>query len=304
MHTPSSIEKNQKISNPNDSSGKPTWAGGAPQKKGPFTRLYRWLTDQPYNQFRKNRYFYPMYDAAYLVAGLATLSYFYASGWTPLFPEWKTEYLYWIPVACYAQIMCSVFIHNASHGNFPRAINRLVGELCGIAVLTRFASWQIVHVRHHAYSDDVKKDPHPVDPNYFKFCWNTIKNVEIQLQNNYFEIYGNTPENHRYEMKRAYMSYVTNIVMILCWYQLLGPIGFAAFFIPSFITGFFHLMHFNWSTHNALSKTGPYHPINIDRGFFWLGNRLWFGIYMHDNHHRHPTVFHPLYMPKHFKKAG
>jgi stearoyl-CoA desaturase (delta-9 desaturase) len=54
--------------------------------------------------------------------------------------------------------------------------------------------------------------------------------------------------------------------------------------------------HFNWVTHNGESKANDYHPINIDSGLYWLGNRIWFGLYMHKNHHERANIFNPLHM--------
>jgi hypothetical protein len=57
-------------------------------------------------------------------------------------------------------------------------------------------------------------------------------------------------------------------------------------------------VHFNWATHDGASKasTKNYRPINLNQGFFWVGNLLWHGIYMHKNHHRKPGVFNPLHL--------
>ena len=35
-----------------------------------------------------------------------------------------------------------------------------------VVVLTRFASWEVIHQRHHRFSDDLDKDPHPVVSSY------------------------------------------------------------------------------------------------------------------------------------------
>ena len=63
--------------------------------------------------------------------------------------------------------------------------------------------------------------------------------------------------------------------------------------VSASIIGMLHLVHFNWSTHNAMAGT-DFHPVNLDRGYFWVGNRLWFGIYMHGNHHKRPQALNPL----------
>lgn len=256
------------------------------------------FTSLPFAQYRRNRYFYLYYDGFYAVLCLALLAAMQATQFTPWLTAWDWRVAVLLPLACQAQILCSVFIHNCTHNNFPRAINRLVGELCGVAVLTRFASWEVIHQRHHRYSDDVEKDPHPVVNGYWKFALQTIVGVEHQLQTIYFELFGDTPANRRYERFRAYVSYGTNLLLIATWYRFLGPIGFFGVFVPASIVGFLHLIHFNWSTHNGFSPKQDFGPVNLDHGFYKLGNALWHGIYFHANHHRKPSMFNPAHDPK------
>lgn len=254
------------------------------------------LTSLPFTQLRRNRYFYLYYDGFYAALCLTLLAAMHVAHHLPLIAAWDSRYLLLLPFLCHAQILCSVYIHNCTHNNFPRAVNRLVGELCGIVVLTRFASWEVIHQRHHRYTDDVEKDPHPVVSGYWTFLVKTIVGVEKQLQRIYFDLYGDTPENQRYERVRAYVSYATNILLVLTWYTFLGPIAFFAFFVPSSIVGFLHLVHFNWSTHDAFSPAKNFRPININTGFYRIGNVLWHGIYMHANHHQRANMFNPARM--------
>lgn len=268
-----------------------------------MTALAAALTTQPSVRFRQRRAFYLIYDGTYLVMTSILLALMLVAGWQGAVREFHWWYFLLLPVVFQAQILCSVFIHNCSHGNFPKSINRLIGELCGIVVLTRYASWEIIHRRHHKYSDDAEQDPHPVTPDaagYWAFLRKTIVNVEIQLQRQFFELHGgDTPDNRAFERRRAYTSYTTNFVLIACWYVLLGPIGFFFFFVPASLIGFFHLIHFNWSTHNALKPEEGFFPVNLDNGFFWLGNRIWFGIYYHAYHHKQANLFNPMHYEAH-----
>jgi len=251
------------------------------------------LTVLPNVQFRSNPRFYILYDTVHIAFALTCLAVMNAIGHDGLITIWRWEYLALLPLVTHAQILSSVFVHVCTHKSFPRWCNRLIGEMCGLVVLTRFASWEIIHQRHHQYTDDVEKDPHPVNASYWKYLFFTIKNVEHQLQQAYFETYGDTPENRKYERNRAFYSYFTNILLIITWYTFLGPHAFFFFFVPASIIGMLHLVHFNWSTHNAMAGT-DFHPVNLDRGYFWVGNRLWFGIYMHGNHHKRPQALNPL----------
>lgn len=258
------------------------------------------LTSQPYTQFRRNRYFYIWYDGFYMVTLVGLISLMKLIGFEGLLAQYDPRLWLALPFACHAQILCSVWIHNCTHGNFPRAINRIVGELCGVVVLTRYASWEIIHQRHHKFSDDLTLDPHPIVPGssgYWPFLVHTVLNVERQLQALFFENNaGDTPANRRFEKRRALLSYATNLTLIYAWYLFLGNAAFVFLFVPASILGFFHLVHFNWSTHNPYSPDEDYRPVNLNDGYYRVGNWLWHGIYMHGNHHKNSGMFNPVKM--------
>ena len=160
------------------------------------------------------------------------------------------------PVLLFCLIWAHLLIHNATHGNLPKAINRIAGELLGLCVIVRFASWDIIHMRHHKYSDDRVNDPHPNFPSFWKTVFHTIVNVEKQLFQQYYEIWGDTPENHTRERRRAWMSYGTNIVLLASWLWLLGPAFFFLVFVPCNLLAGLFVIHFNWSTHNGEAAKG------------------------------------------------
>ncbi len=258
------------------------------------------LTTQPLTQFRRSKYFYLWYDGFFALVCVFAIAAMRFTGWSGLTPRWDPWLLVWLPLACHGQILCSAWIHNCTHGNFPRSINRLVGELCGVVVLTRYASWEIIHQRHHKYSDDTELDPHPVMPGftgYWRFTWRSIASVEQQLQRMYFEMYGGkTDENVAYQRYRAILSFGTMLLLIATWTMALGAPVSVMLFFPATLIGVLHLMHFNWSTHNPWSATNDFRPVNLNHGFYWAGNLIWHGIYFHGNHHQKSGMFNPMRM--------
>ena len=256
------------------------------------------LLTQPSVMFRRNRSFYFIYDGAWLVLLGSILAALKLSGWKGLDVGWGWHLVPMFVVAAYIQVLCGVFIHNCTHSNWPRAINRLVGEICGVIVMTRYASWEILHRRHHKYADDEEKDPHYVGPSFFRFLMETMLiNLERNLQSQFFELWGGkTSENVRREQLRSVVSFGTMVVLFATWHTLLGPAVFWAVFLPSALFGIVHVAHFNWATHDAKNPDGDYRPINIDSGLFWLGNRLCFGLYYHANHHKKANMFNPMKM--------
>jgi stearoyl-CoA desaturase (delta-9 desaturase) len=190
-------------------------------------------------------------------------------------------------------------IHNCSHGSWPKPVNRLLGELFGMVVLTRYASWEILHRRHHMYSDDPVKDPHPVELSYWGFFWRKmILNLEKNLHQQAYELWGETPEVRRRELARSWISVAAGVSLFAFWFVLLGPTLFVGAFLPAMVVGVLHLTHFNWSTHNApfAKDESELKPVNLDHGIYWVLNRLLFGAYFHANHHAFATVFNPRHL--------
>ncbi len=252
------------------------------------------LTSHPIQQFRKNRRFYLHYDAFYLGVGLVGSVLMSVTGFQPLVRGFSASWLLVFPALVYFLICCHLWIHNATHGNFPRAVNRVIGEVLGVLVFVRFASWDIVHMRHHRFSDDAAKDPHPTYPSFWRSFLASIFHVERQLQQQYFDTWGDTPDNRRSEAFRARVSYGTNIVLAIAWYLLLGPVGFFVFFFPANVAAAIFVGHFNWSTHNG-ERGNDFRPVNLNHGYYLIGNKLFTGIYFHANHHKRPHLFNPAH---------
>jgi fatty acid desaturase len=257
--------------------------------------VLRGLLSQPIQQFRRDRRFYLRYDAVYLFVCLGLCGLFLVPGFHPIFAgvHWNAwSFVIGFPAVLYFLICCHLWIHNATHGSFPRWANRIVGEGLGFIVFVRFASWQIVHLRHHDHSDDRQLDPHPNYASYFTSFFRSIVTVERQLQNGYYEIWGETEANRRHEAFRVRVSYATNIALVLAWYLFLGPVACFAFWVPGNLLAAAFIGHFNWATHNGQAGK-DYRPVNLDGGYYWLGNRLFTGIYFHKNHHLRPYLFNP-----------
>jgi fatty acid desaturase len=252
------------------------------------------LTSHPIQQFRKNPRFYLAYDAFWFVVCAAACVAMLALHVSPIFGAPTVSWLLGFPVVLYGLIVAHLLIHNATHGNFPRAINRVVGELLGLLVVVRFASWDVVHMRHHKFSDDRVSDPHPNFASFWKTVIHTIVNVEVQLQKQYFDVWGDTAENRRKEAFRAKVSYGTNLVLLAAWFLLLGPWFFFCVFAPANVLAALFVVHFNWTTHNGM-RGDDFRPVNLNSGYFWLGNKLFAGIYMHANHHQRPHLFNPMH---------
>ncbi len=261
-----------------------------------YQRLVGALASHPFLQFTRSRYFYAWYDGCYLALALAAIVALRLAGTTGVLgaPQW-----WWLaaaPLLTFALIWCHLIIHNCVHGNLPKWINRLAGEVLGVLVIVRFASWAVIHIRHHRHSDDRDTDPHPNLPGYFRTVWHTIVNVERQLFRQYYDVWGDTPASRRYERGRSLVSYTVNAAIVAAWVVLLGPWFAAVVFLPANLLAGLFVIHFNWSTHNGERgrSDDDFQPVNLNHGYYRLGNRLFAGIYMHKNHHARPHLFNPL----------
>ncbi len=258
-----------------------------------------WWQSQPSTAFARDPYFYFKYDFVWLCLFSAVVVAAHMTGWTGLGLTWTS--LWAIPallVGCYVQVLAGVCVHNCTHGNFPRPINRLVGETLGVIIGTRYASWEILHKRHHAFTDDVEKDPHPLERSFWSFfIRKMIMGLETSIRNQSFERFGETPRMVKLDKMRTVFSFLVGMVMLAFWQAALGTVGFFYAFLPSLVVGAIHVSHFNWATHRGWADDGDFHPVNLNHGLYKLGNFLCFGLYFHANHHAFPTYFDPGKLP-------
>ncbi len=255
----------------------------------------RALRSHPIHQLRRNPRFYAYYDGFYTALCLVALVVMGLTQLRPLFGAPQPFWLLLFPALVFGLIWSHLVIHTCTHGSLPVWVNRLVGEVLGVLVLVRFASWDIVHLRHHRYSDDRVRDPHPNYHGYWHTVMNSIVQTEQQLFQEYFDTWGDTPQSRRYEKRRAWVSYLTNIVLLATWARFLGPWFTFMVFLPANVLAALFVIHFNWSTHNGERgmQDPDFEPVNLNSGYYWIGNKLFAGIYMHANHHRRPHAFNP-----------
>src|SRR5262249_2314107 len=97
------------------------------------------FTAHPMQQFRRSRRFYLRSDSFYAALAAALIAAKIGLGLPALLGSPTLVWLVVFPAALYAVVLAHLTIHNAVHGNFPRAVNRLLGEVLGFIVVVRFA---------------------------------------------------------------------------------------------------------------------------------------------------------------------
>ena len=117
---------------------------------------------------KKNRLFLLWYfTGEFLVASLVVALQLKYSDW----PQYLLEPFFYqglllLPLGLVLGVKVPVWMHNSVHGNFRIPwVNRVVGELCGVAIMLGMEAFALNHLMHHAYPDS-DLDPH--NPNQKK----------------------------------------------------------------------------------------------------------------------------------------
>ena len=217
----------------------------------------------------------------------------YACGITIFFEDLKLIYLLWISLAVVATLSATALLHNASHRSFrPKWLNRPMGELMCLFQLTGFPDWTVIHVLHHAHSDDPELDPHPPGNKTYWVYLNTVRQTILRVFiNHYFRIFGNNETSIKAVKRFGLSMKVDHFMKVAFWYLLLGPVLFSFFFFPSIV---FKMMNHAWLNHSTHQWDGEQTQlVNFNNGLYKLGNFFGFGIYNHKNHHLSPGLFDP-----------
>ncbi len=204
-----------------------------------------------------------------------------------------------ITLGVYAGIWSNVLIHNAAHNIIqPKWLNRLVGEMAGLQLLSGFPGFALLHMEHHAHSDDAELDPHPNLPG--QTYWQYIDGTRLRLRHTFVRMYrqrwGHGPQYARSWRKVKWLLPLNRTLRAAFLLVVLGPIGFTFFFLTSHIATQLVFAAINFYSHHRLPN-GEVEVRNLDSHFaFWVLNRGFAGAFYHRNHHLNPKLFNPMKM--------
>jgi fatty acid desaturase len=252
--------------------------------------IYRGALDQP-----GALYFLPLlFLASSVRIEVVSLSVVLASAMTVYFYGWSWSYLAYTAAAVVLTFPLTALLHNAAHGNIrPKWFGRLVGELTGVIQLSCFADWAVIHVLHHAHSDDPNKDPHPPGHlSYMDFVRNVRQQI-VKVFGGYFvEAFKSEPKMKTALKCFAWFSRARQFMWVAFWFLLLGPKLFSFGFSFSIAFKMAHYAWFNWSTHRPNAE-GKIEIHNHDRGLYKAVNLISANLYYHGNHHINMKLFNP-----------
>jgi stearoyl-CoA desaturase (delta-9 desaturase) len=195
-------------------------------------------------------------------------------------------------LGCYA----AVAIHTASHQAFrPRWVNRIVGEVCGVLLLTGYATFLIPHLAHHRYPDDPLRDPHPPGHLSFPAYLNGMVPTLVACMNRlYADLWagrdGRYPWLSRITRTLIPLAFLMRVLLLLV---LLRPMLFAYLFVPLYIAELMLFAHVNYMTHRP-DPAGGFMILDLKDGIFHrVMNAVFLGTYCHRTHHLRPYLLNP-----------
>jgi fatty acid desaturase len=230
--------------------------------------------------------FYLMSAAALGYLALAMFTHGSVSCWHALY----------VPAGAYLGCLSATLMHNAAHRNIrPRAINALIGELCGLQQLLGFRGWAITHQLHHQNPDDPELDPHPPLELSFRSYIAQMKYSMRRVITAYYERrFGSSDAVLRTWRITEYILVVNRFLRAVFLFLLLGPLLFALLFAPSLVSNILLYCDFNYFTHRP-TVGGGYEIMNLNSKFrHRVLNQVVFGAYFHLNHHVRPSSFNPM----------
>ncbi len=204
-----------------------------------------------------------------------------------------------VALGVFVGLWSNVLIHNASHEMIkPLWLNRIIGELTGLQVLSGFPGFAILHMEHHIHSDHEDLDPHPNLPG--QTFWQYIDGTRARLRQTFSQLYQRTWQG-RPELMNSWKHIklllpLNRALRAIILFKLLGPMGGTFFFITSHVTTQLAFAVINFYSHER-QVDGTVQIRNLDHNWiFWILNRTFSGAFYHRNHHQSPKLFNPMKM--------
>ncbi len=187
----------------------------------------------------------------------------------------------------------SSVMHNTGHGNFPRGVNRVLGEFAGAWLGYGLTNFTLIHSLHHAYADH---EHDPVSPRGHGFVGFLLSPMGIATKR------ARRWLRERHEGKPAYewtargewLFFQVNLALRVAWWLVLfGPSVFVCFYVVSICSNVTMLAHINFACHRD-HPDGSVEVVDLDEGLYYrLANAVTRGGYFHRSHHASPSVLDP-----------
>jgi fatty acid desaturase len=198
-------------------------------------------------------------------------------------------------------------MHEAAHlnisGDNPSLhwVNEWIGWLSGITLLAPFYLFRIIHFRHHAYTNDPKKDPDHwlASKNLFTLLYHASTIFPVYLIKGIQLLYGEAKisKKVRKDLKIAYGCFLILILLFVILAQGIGWLTVLQLWVlPALIAQIFLAFSFDWLPHHPHKEKAKFLNTRVidlpGLNFLLLGQNF------HLIHHLYPRI--PFY---HYKKV-
>jgi len=199
-----------------------------------------------------------------------------------------------IPFGIYFGMVAVQLIHNCAHQSFrPRWLNRPLGEILALHLLSGFPGFVILHLTHHQHADHPELDPHPNgELTFWQYFFGIKKQLKDFFRRAYFRQWQNVESAEKSWATTQALLRINRVLRAGVLLLVVGPAGFALFLLPSFVANHLTFAHINYFTHQRQAD-GSVKILNLEHGIYrWL-NVLMLGGYSHRDHHDAPHLFNP-----------
>jgi fatty acid desaturase len=226
---------------------------------------------------------------AYTFSSIATIQGYLGIGWAILINSVMAYLLF-------------TSMHEAGHLNISgnskslRWIDEVIGWLSGIPLFAPFYIFKVVHFRHHAFTNDPKKDPDHwlASKSWISLLFHSTTIFPVYLIKGYRLLFheDRVVRKVRKELKIGFIGLLAIIILLISTGILIGwSLVLQLWILPAIIAQFFLAITFDWLPHHPHEEKSRY--LNT-RVFDIPGlSVLLLGQNYHLIHHLHPRV--PFY---------
>ena len=194
--------------------------------------------------------------------------------------------------ACFAYLPS----HEAQHGNYSRGnpklrwLDSLVGHITLVTLKFPYHILRITHMKHHAYTNDQKKDPDYINAHntsVLKVIKNVLDGSTLQFDK-YLDVFASD---------KAFVNSFHQAIPIALFYKL-APLVLVIIFpfetlllwwLPAKVGSVYTTVFFSYYPHLGTS-TGRY--MNTRFWSHWMPRYLNHSMQLHFIHHLHPNIGH------------
>jgi fatty acid desaturase len=190
--------------------------------------------------------------------------------------------------------MVASFLHNTGHANIKnKFLNKIIGEFCGHFVGYGFSNFILVHTLHHKFSDNRFDPVSPEGMSFLKFLLAPTRYMITHTKDYLIDRHGKNDNYEKILSTQSVIFYMNLVLRQICWFMLLGPALYIAFYLPAVLSNILILAHINYVCHRD-NDDGSVEIFNLNHNLYYkIANAITFGGYYHKSHHLHLSLFDP-----------